>query len=314
VFALALLFGGCAGDRSNGIAPAPGPSSGESATGTLTFYTSSARAASSVRGPMFVGQSTTHAYVFINGSLTPSNTSSSCTGTQTGGTGTFCTISWSTALSIPASYLFQVETDDGSTVLAEAAKTFALVTGTNTLGMLAMNGVAGKASGWTTTSCSVGVAGTTAGTCSGTVTIGDPDGDAISYAGSATVPVTGNSPTSGTVYDNGSVTLSASTASGLVTGTAQTSGSNVYSTFSSNTLTISGVNTTGTYTYAVKCAMATTTGSFVVSVGGVSSRTAGVNILDTQLANESPVATYPTASLNGSSPTYTCTNGVISHT
>jgi hypothetical protein len=99
-----------------------------------------------------------------------------------------------------------------------------------------------------------------------------------------------------------------------VTGTAQTSGSNIYSTFASNTLTISGVNTTGTYTYALKCATATATGSFVVNVGGASSRTSGVNILDSQLANESPVAAYPTASLNGSSPTYTCTNGVISHT
>jgi hypothetical protein len=128
------------------------------------------------------------------------------------------------------------------------------------------------------------------------------------------VPVVGNSPTTGTVYDNGSVTLGASTPSGLVSGVAQTSGANVYSTFFPNTLTVSGVNTTGTYTFAVACATATTNGSFVVNIGGAASRTSGVDILDTQLANESPVAAYPTASLNGSSPTYTCTNGVISHT
>jgi hypothetical protein len=60
-----------------------------------------------------------------------------------------------------------------------------------------------------------------------------------------------NNPSNGTVYDNGSVTLASSNAvagtGGLETGTAQ----KPFSTLAANTLTITGVNTTGVYTYQV---------------------------------------------------------------
>jgi hypothetical protein len=278
----------------------------------LTFSIPARTASRSARKPDFVGQSTTHAYVFINNALTPSNLTSTCTGTQTSGTGTFCTISWYTTLSVPASYKFQVETDDGTTVLAEGQATYALVLGTNTLAPMTLNAVAYTGT-WATTSCSVGVAGTTAGTCNGTLTVGDKDADPITYTGTTVVPTTGNNPTTGTVYDNGgAVLVSSATSIGLLTGTAQTSGSNTYSTFASGTLTIVGISPTASYPFAVKCATATTSGSFSLTVSGGQSRTSGVNILDTQLANESPVPTYPPNG-SGGPPVYTCANGVISH-
>jgi hypothetical protein len=215
-------------------------------------------------------------------------------------------------LSVPASYNFQVETDDGTKVLAEGSKSYAIVAGTNTLSALTLNGVADKAT-FSITSCTAGTAGTTAGTCSGTITVQENGADAIGYTGSATVPLAGLNPTSGTIFDNGSITLVASAASGLVTGTAQTSGSNVYSSFASNTLTLSGVNTTGIYTYAVACASGTTTGTFGITLGGSTGRTSGVDILDTQLANATGTPAYPsTVTVTGTAPSFTCTNGVIS--
>ena len=123
-----------------------------------------------------------------------------------------------------------------------------------------------------------GVAGVTPGTCNGFVTLEDAATNAIVYGGAILVPKVGNNPTSGTVFDNGSVTLVSSSVSGLVTGTAQASGGNTFSTFASNTLTISGVSTNGLYTFQVQCATATTTGTFGITVGGGTSRTSGVNV------------------------------------
>jgi hypothetical protein len=307
LFLPAFVLAACAGGGS-GAAPSGGQP--QQVSGTLSIATAPTTPSSKSRRPAFVGQGTTHAWVFINGALTPSNTSGTCTGTQTTGSGTFCTISWGTSLAVPASYTFKVTTDDGSKVLAEGSATFAITSGANSVGPLTLNGVAAKAT-YATTSCTSGTAGTTAGTCAGTITVQDNASDAIAYTGATTVPTAGLSPTNGTIFDNGSATLTSSSASGLVTGTAQTASSNVFSTFASNTLTLSGVNTTGVYTYAVACATATTTGSFGITLGGSSGRTSGVNVLDTQLANESPVPTYPT-SISATSPTYVCTNGVIS--
>lgn len=311
---LVLAFAGCSGAGSNGTSLAPATTV-QQVSGTLTIGTPAQSGTSSLtRRPDYVSAATTHAYIFINGSLTPNNASSTCTGTGTSGaTGTtFCTISWTTSVAVPASYTFQVETDNGVNVLAEGAATEALVAGNNTLGTLTLNGVVANAT-FATTSCVAGTAGSVAGTCNGTVTLSDAALDAITFTGTTTVPTAGNSPTTGTVYDNGAVTFAASAASGLVIGTAQTSPPNVFSSFASNTLTASGVSTTGIYTYEVQCATATTTGTFGITVGGGASRTSGVNVLNTQLANESPVPTYPASvSTVATAPSYTCTNGVIS--
>jgi hypothetical protein len=312
LFAFALLLASCGGG-SNGSAPAAVQPTVQQVSGTLPIGIPGAGTSSTERKPAFVGLATTHANVWVNGLLVPSNASSTCTGTQTTGTGTFCTISWNVSLAVPASYNFQVETDDGTKVLAEGSKTYAIVAGVNSLSALTLNGVVAKAT-LATTSCTAGTAGTTAGTCAGTITIQENGADAIAYTGATTVPAAGLNPTTGTIFDNGNVTLVASTASGLVTGTAQTSGSNVFSTFASNTLTLSGVNTTGIYTYAVACATATTSGTFGITLGGSAGRTSGVNVLDTQLANATGTPAYPssTVTVTGTAPSYTCTNGVIS--
>jgi hypothetical protein len=312
LFVFVCALASC-GSGSNGNAPAVQRPIMEDVSGTLPIESTSSETSRSERKPAFVGAATTHANVWINGLLVPSNASSTCTGTQTTGTGTFCTVSWNVNVPVPASYNFQVETDDGTDVLAEGSKAYVIVAGTNALSALTLNGVVAKAT-FATTTCTAGTAGITAGTCAGTVTLQENGADAIAYTGSATVPVAGLNPTSGTIFDNGSVTLAASAASGLVTGTAQTGGSNVYSSFASNTLTISGVNTTGVYTYGVACATATTSGTFGITLGGSAGRTSGVNVLDTQLANATGAPAYPssTITVTGTAPSYTCTNGVIS--
>lgn len=319
LIAIALLLGGCSSGGSGGSSLAPGAAtvqpSVQQVSGTLTIGTPPATSGTSslARKPEYVSASTTHAYIFINGSSTPANTSSTC-GPASGTSGvtatTYCTISWSTALAVPATYNFQVETDNGTKVLAEGSIQEALVAGVNTLGTLTLNGVVNNAT-FTTSSCVPGSAGVTAGTCSGTVSLSSNALDAITYNGSLLTVNGGLNPTTGTVFDNGSVTFAASTANGLVTGTAQTVGTYVYSTFAANTLTVSGVSTTGTYTFAVKCATASTTGTFGITVGGGASQAAGVNISNATLTGigttyVNSVSTVATA------PTYTCTNGVIS--
>lgn len=307
-----LLLAACSGGGSGSGGSLPATPSVQQVTGTLSigYVTNTSSAA---RKPAYVSAATTHAYVFINGSATPNNTSTSaCTsGGGTTGTGTFCTISWSAALPVPGSYTFDVETDNGSKVLAEGAATYAIVAGNNTLGTLTLNGVVAQVS-FATTSCTAGMANSVAGTCSGTVTLEDAAGNSIAYTGAATVPTAGNSPTTGTVFDNGNVTfVSSLPTAGVVTGTAQTSGANVFSSFASNTLTVSGVNTTGVYTFAVACASASANGTFGITVGGGTSPSGDVTA--TELGNETPVATYPASVTTvATAPSYTCSSGVIS--
>jgi hypothetical protein len=315
---LALTLAGCSGGGSAGTSLAPGSTSAQQTvqqvSGTLSIGTPSGSSTSSLkRSPEYVSASTTHAYIFINGSATPANASSTCgpaAGTSGVNATTYCTITWSTALAVPASYNFQVETDNGTKVLAEGSVTEALVAGVNTLGTLTLNGVVNNAT-FTTASCTAGVAGTTAGTCNGTVSLSSNALDAITYNGSLTTVNAGLNPTTGTVFDNGNVTLVSSSANGLVTGTAQTVGAYVYSTFGANTLTVSGVSPTGAYTFAVKCATATTTGAFSITVGGGASQASGVNILNSTLTG---IGTTYVNSVSTVAPgaSYTCTNGVIS--
>jgi len=63
---------------------------------------------------------------------------------------------------------------------------------------------------------------------------------------------------------------------GLVTGTAQTTGGNVFSTHATNTSAISGVDTTATCTYQMTCNSAAT-GTFGITVGGAASPSGVVN-------------------------------------
>jgi hypothetical protein len=146
----------------------------------------------------------------------------------------------------------------------------------------------------------------------GNVSLSTPAGVLITYTGATTVPTAGNSPSTGTVYDNGNVTFVSSNAAaggGLITGTAQTSGANVFSTYASNTLTVSGVNTTGIYTYQATC-NATGTGTF-----GITAALAGSPSLDVsaaELAALSPAVSYPAGiTVLTTAPSFSCTSGAI---
>jgi hypothetical protein len=281
-------------------------------SGTLTIGAPSALAQSVTRKPAFVSPSTGHAAVFIDGATSNSGSTTTCTATT--GTGTGCTISWSAQLTVPASHTFAVETDTGTnapanTVLSEGAGAYAVVAGSgNTLAALSLNGVVKQAT-FAVTACS-GVSPNSL--CNGTVVLAATAGSAIAYTGSTAVPTTGNSPSSGNVFDNGAVTfVSATPASGLVTGTAQTASSNVFSTFASNTLTVSGANTTGTYTYQVTCAGGAT-GTFGITVGGAS--TPSLAVSTAELAALTTAVSYPAAGVTviATAPLFTCTAGNIS--
>jgi len=209
-------------------------------------------------------------------------------------------------------HTFAVEIDSGATgspantVLGEGAGSYAVVAGTgNTLGTLTLNGAVADVT-FTITSCT-----TTA--CSGIAQLAAAGGNLISYTGAVTVPNVSNNPSNGTVFDNGNVTFVSSNAvagtGGVITGTAQTSGANVYSTYATNTLTASGVNTTGLYTYVATC-NATATGSFGITSTLVGSRS--LDVTAAELAALSPVVSYPTGiTVLTTAPSFSCTNGGI---
>jgi hypothetical protein len=309
-----VLLAGCSGGSSNS-APVgsniPGSPTVQEVSGTLTIATPVTGASSRVRKPAFVSASTKHAAVFIDGATTAAGSTTTCSAET--GTGTGCTISWSAQLAVPASHAFAVETDTGTnspanTVLSEGKGTYAVVAGTNTLAALSLNGVAVDAT-FAVTSCS---GASPNSLCSGTVVLADAAGNAIAYTGATVVPATGNSPSSGNVFDNGNVTfVSSNSVAGLVTGLAQTSGGNTFSALASNTLTVSGVNTTGTYTYQVTC-NGGATGTFGITVGGAA--TPPLDVTAPELAGLSTAVAYPSAGITtlGTAPSFNCASGVIS--
>jgi hypothetical protein len=316
--AMALLLAACGGGGSTSPV-APGSSTAaqtlQQVSGTITIGTAGGvSASSSTRRPAYVSTGTTRAWVFINGAAATANgTAATCPGKPTGGTGTACTIPWSTALPVPAAYTFAVETDDGTNVLAVGSGSYVITAGVNTLTpALTLNGVVAKAS-FATTSCVAGTAGVTAGTCNGTVTLDDFSSNAIVYGGALTVPTPGTAPTNGTVYDNGSPTFTSSNATaGVVTGIAQSSGGSTFSTFAAAThvLTVGGVNTTGVYTYSVACATNVANGTFTINVGGTTATGSGI-ISSAQLSTIGAV--YPSSVTTiATAPSYTCANGVMS--
>jgi hypothetical protein len=303
--ALTACGGGSGGSTSN-TTPA---TTLQTVHGTLPIGLSqSASQSAHGRKPAYVSPGTTNARVYINGSTTAANSSTACTTTGTNGTGTGCTIAWSTQLAVPGSYNFVVEVDDGTNVLAEGEAHYAISTGNNTLTGLTLNGVAATAS-FTVDSCS-------GSGCSGTITLADADLDAITYGGtSTTIPDTGTDPTSGDVFDDGPVTLASDTpvtgtvSGGASAGAGQTETGSPAGTISTwsvapagGTLTIRGVTTGGTYGYEVSCAP-TATGTFGISLGDGPSLTA------------SPLGslTYPPAVVeSGKAQLFTCTGGTIS--
>jgi hypothetical protein len=280
----------------------------------LTLGSSSGRAQSNARNPAFVSPSTGHASLFIDGAAANSGSTTTCVAAT--GTGTGCTITWSAQLTVPASHTFAVETDTGTnspanTVLSEGSGSFAVVAGSgNTLATMSLNGAVKQAT-FAVTGCS----GTTpTSLCNGTIVLAAANGNAVAYTGATLVPTTGISPSSGNVFDNGAVTfVSATPANGLVTGTAQTSGSNTFSTFASSTLSVSGVNTTGTYTYQVTCG-ASATGTFGITVGGAA--TPSLAVTTAELAALTTPVTYPAAGITvvGTAPLFSCAAGNISNT
>lgn len=300
--ATALMLAACGGGGTS-TTPSLGNGTTQQVYGTLTIGdVPASNTASNARSPKYVSAAATHAAVFINGAATVAGSTTTCSATT--GTGTGCTISWSTALAVPSSYTFTVEIDNGSKILAVGKNTYALAAGANTLGTLTLNGVVAQAS-FAVTSCATG-------TCNGNVTLADAAGDAIAYTGATTVPTAGNNPTTGTIFDDAAVTLVSSNATnGLVTGTAQSSAPNVYSTFAANTLTVSGVNTTGAYTYAVTCNAEAGPATFGITVGGGS--TPSGDITAGMLTTISPV-TYPSGppAVTGTAPSFSCTSGTIS--
>jgi hypothetical protein len=260
-----------------------------------------------------VSPATKHAAVFINGATAAAGSTATCT-PPSAGTGTGCTIAWSATLTVPGSYLFAVETDTGTnapanTVLSEGANTYALVAGTgNALAALSLNGVVQDAS--------FGVGTCTTSSCIGTLTLAAAAGNIISFAGTTLVPTAGNNPSSGNIFDNGSVTFVSSAAGiGLVTGSAYMSDANVYASYASNTLTVSGAQATtfGTYPYQVTCAGGAT-GTFGITAAIVG--TASGDVSAGELSGLTTPVFYPAATITvlGTAPTFTCTSGTIGST
>jgi hypothetical protein len=309
-----MFVAGCGGG-GGATTPTMNPSTPttlQEVDGVLTIDEPLVQVASShARLPAFVSSLTKHAAVFIDGATAAAGTST-CTTTGTAGTGTACTIPWKANVSVPAMHYFAVEIDGGAsdtppnTVAGEGRGQYALVAGSgNTLSpTMTLNGTVATAT-YSVTSC-------TASACSGNVSLSTPAGILITYAGGTTVPAAGNSPTTGTVYDNGNVTFVSSNVAaggGLITGIAQTSGANIFSTYAANTLTVSGVNTTGIYTYQATC-NGTGTGTFGITATIVGTQSSDVTAAE--LAALSPAVTYPAGiTVLTTAPSFTCTNGAI---
>lgn len=264
--------------------------------------------------PGYVSTGTRLAALFIDGATTPAGQTASCTATN--GTGTGCTITWSASLTVPGTHSFAVEIDTGTTVtpnntvLAEGEASYTVFPGTNTLGTggngnpLTLNGVVNT--------YFYNLSGCTGSSCSGTVTPADAAAYSIFYAGTLTTPTQGN-PTSGNVFDNnggGKTNLtfaSDNAAIGTVTGNAVAP----FTSVSSNSLSILGVNATDAFTYTVTCA-AGATGKFgLVSGGGT---TGSGDVTSAELAGLSPAVSYPAGPTGlDSANLFTCTNGAASN-
>lgn len=264
--------------------------------------------------PAYVSTATAHAALFIDHASTAAGQTTSCSASN--GTGTGCTITWSANLTVPAKHVFSVEIDTGpsilphNTVLAEGQGSYTVFPGSNPLGTggngqpLSLNGVANT--------YFYNITGCSGSTCSGTVSFADAASYTIFYAGTLTAPQQGQSPTSGNVFDNNgmgasNVTFASDTPSiGTMTGTAQAPWTSV----TSNSLNILGVNNSQLWTYQVTCA-AGATGHFGLVSGGGSQGSGDVT--STELAGLGTAVFYPAGPAGiDTTNLFTCTNGVAS--
>ena len=247
----------------------PGAAAPATAYGTIRIVVPpKASAASRTRKPSYISAGTTSAALFIDGATTPAGMTTTCSATVSSGAG--CTITWTTAVSVPAAHSFAVEIDNGTTVLAENKASYAIVSGSNTLAVLTLNGIAASAT----------LTGETCATtnCSGTLTFSDAAGDSIV---NTTSPLAAG-------FDNGPLTLaSTATSVGSVTaGATQTQPS-----------------ATGTAAYTVTCD--SSAGSFSTTLSPASTTGSG-DITGAELSGRGLV--YP-ASISSASDHYFCTTG-----
>jgi sugar lactone lactonase YvrE len=176
---------------------------------------------------------------------------------------------------VPLSHSFAIEIDNGTTVLAEGVKSYAIVYGNNgTLTTLTLNGVAavGASSFETCTTTS----------CSGSLYVIDPASYAIVNTTSPLAPG----------YDNGPLTL-ASTATAVGTVTLPAGG------------TVTQPSANGSFAYAVGCA---TSGTFFLTLAPHSTTGSG-DITSAELANRA--LTYPAVITYGK--TYSCSGTSINN-
>jgi hypothetical protein len=273
---LSIVVGICLSACSKGSSPAtpiPGanPAVPVAATshGTITIGVPRAiRTNSSSRKPSYISSATTHAAVFINAAASAAGSTTSCSSSA-------CTIAWSFAGAVPASYSFAVEIDTGAggspanTVMAENEATYAIHAGSNTLPTLTLNGVAASAL-LTTEGC-------TGTSCTGTVGLSDAAGQLITNV--STPLATG--------FDNGPLTFtSVATATGTVTAGG----------------TITQPTASGTSAYTVACSAST--GSFLTTITPQSVTGSG-DVTTGELATlglSYPSLTYP-------SEAYRCSTG-----
>jgi hypothetical protein len=264
----------------------------------------------SAERPDEVSGGTMHAALFIDGAGSPAGQTSSCSATS--GTGVGCTITWSASLSAPATHTFAVETDNGAsghTVLDVGRASYVVNIGSNALGSggagnapLSLN-VAAYTFGYSVGSCS-------GGTCSGSFSLFDAAFFSAVYQGSLTVPTNGQNPTSGNVLDNNgggtdNVTLTSDNPTiGTVTGTAST-----FASFSSGTLTVLGLTSSGNWSYSVACT-AGATGTFGIVFGGA--KTPSGDVTAAELAGLSPAVSYPASGFGDTGRIFNCTSGVAS--
>ncbi len=158
------------------------PVAATNASGTIRIAVppAAAGAGRALRSAQYVSPGTTRAALFIDGATAPAGQTNACTSGA-------CTISWSAALAVPAAHIFAVEVDDGTNVLAEGTKSYAIVAGNNgTLATETLEGVAaaGTLSGET---CP-------ATTCTGTLTVSDAAADPITNTTSPPAPAYDNGP------------------------------------------------------------------------------------------------------------------------
>lgn len=328
LIAAAALIAGCGGGGGAGagssVAPSVGLQTPQAVSGTLQIAVPSALTASSRArvNPFYVSQGTGHAAVFIDHANAPVGSTTTCAATTsgtTGGTGTGCTISWSTNIIPGTTHVFTVEIDTGTTVLphntvlAVGQGSYTIFSGPNPLGTsgwgspLALNGVAASWS-YSFASCS-------GSSCPGTVYLFDAAGYDILYNG-ANAPTQGQTPTSGNVLDNDGYGVSGPASSNVAfasdtsaVGVIGGSGQAPFSTVTANLLTINGVNNGNGYSFTATC-NASATGVFGIKATG-----GAVASGDLTAAEISGLTlTYPTGPASTDTPLIGCNAGVANNT